>query len=87
MPFYLDDVDTMERLEERLERWHERQSSHNELLEIQREIHFIRMDMVARRGRYLYSRLAGTPPSPPPYLKVKSFSSSRDGSGMSHVIG
>ena len=87
MPFYHGEVDTMKRLEERLERWHERQSPHNELLEIQREIHDIRMDRVKRREQFLPGRLTGTYPSHPPYLKLKSFSNSRDETGMSHVIG
>ena len=71
---------------ERLESWHERQPSYSELLDIQREFHDIQGVIEEREDQYLYSRLTGTHPSPPPYLKLKSFSS-RDESGMSYVIG
>ena len=78
---------TIERMERRLLiRLYGSEPFHNELLDILRETHIIRLDMVKRGYQFLHGRLTGTYPSPPPYLKLKSFSS-RDESGMSHVIG
>ena len=71
---------------ERLKSWRKRRPSYNELLDIQREFHDIQVAIKERREQFLHGRLTGYPPYPP-YLKLKSFSSSKDESGMSHVIG
>ena len=76
----------IKKMEERLESWHKRRPSFSELLDIEREFHDIQVVVEERRKEYLYGQLTGYPPYPP-YLKLKSFSTSRDESGMSHIIG